>query len=361
MKTNHEELKNRLFDLLINGIYVFNIKQGLNTYINDSYTAITGYKLEEINNMSSEVFFGLFHPDDQQNIANHMEEVLNSKPGEVVDIEYRFKHKNGNWIWCLSKDLVIDREVNDKPIQFMGSFIDITESKVYQSKLLQANQDLENFASVVSHDLQNPLNTIIGFSKLAKRDIRENHLDNIEQYIDFISNSSNRLKKLISGMLENAKLSGELVREEINVNELIEKILSDLDISIKQKKANIKYKDLPKIFANQAGLVSLFQNIISNSLKYSDTNRTPIIEIASESNETEWVFRITDNGIGIPKDKHKKIFENSVRGSNVEHIQGNGIGLAQCLSIVNLHNGDIWIESKAGVGTSVFFSICKEF
>ena len=117
----------KVLDYSFNGIYVYDVVKGCNIYINQAYTELTGYKLEDLNSMDQATFFALFHPEDQQAIADHMGEVMSANLNDRIEIKYRFKKKNGDWMWCHSIDSIIETDADEKPSQFMGAFIDITE------------------------------------------------------------------------------------------------------------------------------------------------------------------------------------------------------------------------------------------
>ena len=134
--------KDKILNHSFNGVYVYDLDKGLNVYINDQYTKLTGYSLEDINSLSKEEFFELFHPDDQALIGSHTQKVINSKPGEVIEVAYRFKKADGDWMWCLSKDAIFDTGQNNKVSQFIGSFIDITKEKLGEEELKSTNDRL---------------------------------------------------------------------------------------------------------------------------------------------------------------------------------------------------------------------------
>ena len=123
------DFKDKVINRSVNGIYVYDLAKGTNIYINDRYTQLTGYTLEDLNAKSNEEFFQLFHPDEHAAISQHMNDVLASEVEEVIEIEYRFKKADGLWMWCFSRDAVFDRDTEGSPTQFMGTFVDITKTQ----------------------------------------------------------------------------------------------------------------------------------------------------------------------------------------------------------------------------------------
>ncbi len=365
MELNRITLQRKIFDHLINGIYIYDVQQGNNVYINKQYTELTGYTLEDIKSFTPERFFELFHPDDQQIVAEHMAKVTSSPAGTTFPLEYRFKKANGDWMWCMSHDLMLDAESGGEPNQFMGSFIDITDRKAYETELIKSrdnlitiNKELEQFASIVSHDLQNPINNLLGFQELIKKRIMEGEYEAVEELVDYMHGSTDRMRSLISGLLEYAKLGSEsMQREWIDCNELLDNLHKDLSNELKKTNAKVSYRELPKIYASRIGMREVFQNLITNSVKYKKEDHPPIINIMGDYEDGEWKFTLKDNGIGIKSNDLEKVFEMYGRTNGSSKINGLGIGLAQCKKIITSHNGEIWMESKVGQGTTVNFKI----
>lgn len=130
-----QNLNEKILDATFNGVYIYDLDQGVNTFINKQYTNLTGYTLNEINSVSREAFIDFFHPDDQAAVAEHMQEVIASKPGDISEIEYRFKKKDGSWMWCLSRDGLLTEHEEGNSRQFVGVFLDITRQKSTEQKL----------------------------------------------------------------------------------------------------------------------------------------------------------------------------------------------------------------------------------
>jgi len=148
-------------------------------------------------------------------------------------------------------------------------------------------------------------------------------------------------------------------KEWIEIDKLIDDVVSDLNAQIQETNAQIKYIGLPKIYGLQSELNSLFQNLISNAIKYSKQNENPNIEISCNSQDDNWVFSVKDNGIGFDPKFNNKIFSIFQRLENASNINGTGIGLAHCKKIVELHGGKIWADSKPAEGSIFYFSLPK--
>lgn len=225
--------------------------------------------------------------------------------------------------------------------------------------LVTKNKELSHFTYIASHDLQEPLNTIIGFSKILK----EKYYDKLEgigqKSIEIIDISSIRMKNLTIGLLEYSRIGKKAIPKIVNVNALIEGVKTDLTDLIGQNEAVITYKDLSVISAYENELEMLFSNLITNAIKYRKDNISPKIEIVFEETAKEYMYSVIDNGIGIDMQFKDKIFEIFQRLHTNDQYSGTGIGLANCTRIAELHKGSIWVESEIDKGSNFSFTIKK--
>lgn len=236
------------------------------------------------------------------------------------------------------------------------------ESKALERMLnvLQTkNQELEQFAYIASHDLQEPLQTISSFASLLEKQYKEKLDDRAIIYLDYLSQSTARMRSLITGLLEYARIGREKQLELVNCHEILQEVMLDLTTIITESKANISIHPLPSLKAYPIELKQLFQNLISNAIKFrkEEVSLEIIIEAKDEGND--WIFSVTDNGIGIDEKFHEKIFVIFQQLHPKSKYKGTGIGLAHCKKIAELHGGKIWVESKPTVGSIFYFSIPK--
>ncbi len=230
----------------------------------------------------------------------------------------------------------------------------------YQIKSLEVkNKQLEQFNYVASHDLQEPLRTITNFSLVLKKNYGKDLDSAANQYLDFIIQSSERMRNLILGLLGFSRLGKESVLTEVNCQQLIQNVQMDLQASIAEKGAIITVDKLPNLWGYKLELRQLFQNLISNALKFRKKDNVPVIHIFCKKNKDrgEYTFCVRDNGIGIEEKHHDKIFILFQKLHHQEDYKGTGIGLANCQKIVELHQGKIWVKSTYGEGSSFFFTI----
>ena len=283
--------------------------------------------------------------------------------GELNNIEQELITKDGKKLPVIMSS-VVELDGNKNVISNRFTCVDISELKEAQERLKKkkadlerANKDLEQFVSICSHDLQEPLATIkFGSDILGK--IYASKLDaKGKEYISYIDAASDRLANQIRALLEHSKIGRNSDKTLVNTKELVEVVKYDLSKRIRDTKAQIHVGALPKINAYQVELRLLFQNLISNALKYISENRDPEIRISAFPEGDFWVFAIVDNGIGISEEDQKNIFTIFSRVPTQRKYEGTGVGLAHAEKIVLLHEGSIWVDSQVGVGSTFYFKI----
>lgn len=249
---------------------------------------------------------------------------------------------------------------------FLMSSVFINENKDFEAKtnellerlknknahLETANNELEKFAYVASHDLKTPLRNIHSFLTLIQRKIKQGKVEEIDEYLDFASMNAQRMHELIQDILEFSQFSVKKISFEYHdLNHIMDSALSNLHEIIKEKNAVVQIEKLPKLLCSSSQILSLFQNLIENGLKYNDSD-TPILEISSIEKNTEYQIYIKDNGIGIEQEYQDKIFEMFYRLHNQGDYSGSGIGLATCRKIVSHHGGKLHLTSVINKGST---------
>ena len=239
-------------------------------------------------------------------------------------------------------------------------------NKVYMNKnaalieaLMIRNEELKNFSYSTSHDLKQPIQTILSFVTLFKEK-KGDRLDEAEkQYLHFIQESGNRLEHLINALLEHSILGQKENFEPVDCNQVVGEIQADLVSSISKNKCHIYKEALPTLVANREELRVVFQNLLSNAIKFKQKDKEPIVNIQAKDLGQYWKFCVRDNGVGIEEHLKERIFQLFQVGHDNKHIEGTGIGLANCKKIINLHGGEIWVESSLGQGSYFYFTIKK--
>ncbi len=225
-------------------------------------------------------------------------------------------------------------------------------------KLSQSNRELEQFAYIASHDLQEPLRGVKFVTHLLTEEY-QNRLDaKADEYIAFIGDRVTRMHKLIESLLAYSRLGRRGMEfEPTDCNELLEGVLVDLQTALSDSGTDLIHDSLPTVMGDLVQLGQLFQNLIANAIKFRRPEVPPVIKISVEPRDGEWLFGIHDNGIGIKPQDFEQIFEIFKRLHSSSEFPGTGIGLAICQKIVELHGGRIWVESQLGIGTTFYFTI----
>lgn len=223
-------------------------------------------------------------------------------------------------------------------------------------KLTDSNEELERFAYVASHDLQEPLRMVTNFTSLLEKRYGDQLDDTAKEYMAFSSNGARRMQELIEDLLEYARIGEENERyQNIDIGKTIALIQENLKESIDTSGAKITHGDLPIIYGNQVRFMRALQNLIGNGIKYQKLNSQPEIHINVEKKDDTWLFSIKDNGIGMQQKYCKKIFEPFKRLHGKEEFSGTGMGLAICRKIIDRMGGSIWVESELGQGSIFYF------
>lgn len=226
-------------------------------------------------------------------------------------------------------------------------------------QLERSNQELEQFAFIASHDLQEPLRSVSNFSGMLKESLADNEKEHVRSAVFFISEATNRMQNLLTGLMDYSRISQEIEWESIDCDDVVDGVLADLSELIREKNAKVVVGPLPVIIAGRSQLRQLFQNLIANALKFSREDSTCKIEIAAKQSSSNWTFSIRDNGIGISPENFERIFFIFRRLHRNEEIPGSGIGLSSCRKITTLFGGDIWLDSTVGEGSCFYFTIPK--
>jgi light-regulated signal transduction histidine kinase (bacteriophytochrome) len=228
------------------------------------------------------------------------------------------------------------------------------------SELERSNQELQSFAYITSHDLQEPMRTIASFTQLMQRRYAGQLDTDADEYIDFVVNAAVRMKDMINDLLDYSRI-GTMGKEfqQVNTEEVLENALSNLHSAIDENNAEITYDNLPTVTADKGQLNQLFQNLISNAIKFKKEDEPPRIHISACKEGNEYVFSVSDNGIGMEKQYIDRIFEVFKRLHTIDEYGGTGIGLSIAKRIVERHGGCIWVESEFGVGSTFYFTTLK--
>ena len=284
----------------------------------------------------------------------------------IANIELVFqnkeKEKRAAELGIANKELVFQNEekekraaeliIANKELAFQNE-----EKEKRAAKLTIANKELEQFAYVASHDLQEPLRTVSNYMQVFKEDYSGLLDDNARSYLQSVTNATKRMSILVKSLLDFSRLGRNKKLTHVDCGKVVNDVIADLDAVIKTSNAVIEVAEMPDLNAYESELSQVFQNLITNAIKFQKKGSRPRMKIRAEKVDERWEFSVSDNGIGIAAAHFDRVFDIFQRLHTDEEYEGNGIGLANCKKIVQFHQGDIWVESSPGQGTTVHFAI----
>jgi len=233
------------------------------------------------------------------------------------------------------------------------------EKEKRAAELLIANKELEQFAYVASHDLQEPLRTISNYMQVFEEDYREELDENARKYIRSVKDAAKRMSVLVRALLDFSRLGRDKKLAHVDCKKLVDNVVADLQSVITKSKTKIYISEMPSINLYEIEMGQLFQNLITNAIKFQKEGRSPEIHISCKEVKNKWQFSVGDNGIGIASTHFQRVFDIFQRLHTTNEYHGYGIGLAQCKKIMSLHQGEIWIESTLEEGSQFNFTVPK--
>lgn len=271
------------------------------------------------------------------------------------------RHNASNQARLESTNSRIELEVRRRTEELRRS---IAEAEEGSRQLAKANETLENqnkeldqFTYIASHDLQEPVRKLVSFSRLLEQDIDGDLNDDAKRDLDFIIDAAKRMKNLIQALLELSRVGRAAMHQDaVDLNCCVDDALLALALSIEEANAKITRDKLPFVIGDQTMLTQLYQNLISNALKFV-SDKTPEIHLTAKCDEDQWIFAVSDNGIGMKPEYADRIFKPFQRLHNRGEFQGTGIGLSICKKTVQRHAGEIWVQSQVGEGAQFLFSL----
>ena len=324
--------------------------------VNPAFCRMVGYSEAELLRMT---WTDLVHTEDQA-LATRQ------KQAPAMQHEMRFLNKQGGVVHVQWNTSLV-RDSTGNPQYQIGQLVDITESKKaedkirrYAADLERSNGDLQHFAYIASHDLQEPLRMIRGFLELLARRYEGKLDETADEYIGFAVDGASRMQNLIRGLLVYSRV-GTQGKDfaVVNAQTALNQALLNLRAAIEESGAAVENDPMPVVFADDTQLAQLFQNLIGNAIKFR-SEKTPKIHVGVVDKKEVWEFVVTDNGIGFDPEHADRIFQMFQRLHGPTKYSGTGIGLALCKRIVERHGGRIWVESAPNKGSAFHFTIPKE-
>jgi len=320
-------------------------------FVNQRWVAFSGLDLAETRNPVA--IQSRLHPEDDV-LTKWWRSVSTATPFEL---EARLRGKNGEFRWFMMRSVPVADE-SGRVQRWFGTSTDIHESKMLQLELRRANQALEQFAYSASHDLQEPLRSVRIFSDMLYKRCH-NRFDGQElEFLEYVREGSMRMEMLVRDLLSYTQASKmQKPATPVDANAAFEAALGNLAGAIAETKATIQSDALPPVPVSATQLTQLFQNLVSNALKYHRPEAPPHVQVRAVKENGSWVFSVKDHGIGIEPEYKERIFGLFKRLHTRDEYSGTGIGLAICQRIVETHGGRIWVESRPGEGSTFRFTI----
>ncbi len=278
----------------------------------------------------------------------------------------------GRDLYALKKDgSEIPVEIGLNPIEtlegnmVLASIIDISERKQREEiekkhqELEGKNKELEQFAYIASHDLNEPLRTLNNYLELFREDFSPRMSADCHKYLNAMESALLRMNDLIAAILDYSRLGRKVKILKVDLNNLLNEVLADMESSVSLNRVKITSSHLPTLYVHEMEIRQLFQNLISNAIKFRNPQIETKIDISAVHDRSQWKFAVQDNGIGIDPKYFNRIFQIFQRLHPKDKFEGNGIGLANCKKIVELHKGEIWVESSPGNGSTFYFTISQ--
>ncbi len=326
---------------------------------------------EELTEVST---FDLIAPEDRSKALQDMKQTLSkgylnntnynmvTKDGYIFPVEVSvgviFDKDNPSALVCVARDITERKKIEKALKQAHNNLEEQVEETI--SDLKRSNEELQRFAYVASHDLQEPLRTIASFTQLLERRYKGKFDEDADEFMDYIVEAALRMKEQIKGLLEYSRIATkENEFKPVDSKLILDQAIDNLQFAIKENGAKITRNSMPVIMCDAGQLQRIFQNLISNAIKFKKEGEPPKIHISSKEDyeSKEYVFSIRDNGIGIEKQYMERIFVIFQRLHTRDEYQGTGIGLSIVKRIIERHGGRIWVESELGKGSVFYFSI----
>ena len=320
-------------------------------YVSSAYEEIWGRPVEELYG-DPMAFVEAMVPEDRE----RFEGIMDDRWSSPVEVTYRIRRSDGSVRWIRDHSFPVEAEEEGGGSRLVGLAEDITARQELEQRLRRSNRDLEQFAYVASHDLQEPLRMVSGYLELIEDRYADRLDDEAREFIDYAVDGALRMKKMIADLLDYSRVNTRgREPEPVDAAGALEEALSSLRTLAEDAEARITSGELPTVLADEGQLVRVFQNLVTNAIRHGGEGVR--IAVTAEREDDRWRFSVADDGPGIPPEQHERIFRIFESLQRPDGHESTGIGLAVCRRIVERHGGRMWIESESGEGATFHFTM----
>ena len=353
--------RDTFFDMSLDMLCIADF-QGYFQHLNPAW-AVLGWSFEELR---SRPFLEFVHPDDVGPTLEVMSK-LTTTDYSTISFENRYRCKDGDHKWLLWSARTSHGAVRAEDRLYYSVARDITERKRREEalrheseKLSRSNADLEQFAHIASHDLQEPLRMVSSYVRLLEKRYKGQLDEQADKYIHYAVDGAQRMHALINDLLSYSRVGSDMTAlDVVDVDPVLERVVTDMSESLNEVGATVNRDTMPRVRGHAGQIRQVFQNLIGNAIKFNRAGEPPRVSITATRGElgNEWHFAVGDNGIGIDPESFGRIFELFQRLHGRGEYTGTGLGLAIAKRVVERHGGRIWLESEVGTGTTFHFTL----
>jgi PAS domain S-box-containing protein len=344
---------------------MLDLATGKYVFLSPSQMTLTGFTPEELMDITAEEAYERVHPDDRRRSVEQQAAVA-AGVDIPEPIEYRWMVKSGEYRWFSDRRKLV-RDEHGRPVALVGISRDITEEKIaqrvlrdYSVRLEQSNAELQQFAYISSHDLQEPLRMVIANLSQLERKHGDSLDKDAREYIDRAIEGGGRMRELIDDLLAYSRVETQAKEVgPVDMGEVTREVAGLMEAAIKESGADLDVGPLPIVRANESQMRQVMQNLLSNAVKFRG-EEPPRIRVWAEPGWQDWTFAVKDNGIGFDMEYADKVFDMFQRLHTRDKYPGNGVGLAIVKKIVERHGGRIWVESAENSGSTFYFTLPRE-
>ena len=370
-----EFLSEKILDICPGAITIMDLNVQKPFYIADKLPTLLGYTHKDCES-NNQLLKSIIHPDDCKILRKEFAQDARWQGNAPRTFDIRCRHKDGTWRTLLTSVAPFSYDANGHISETISCALDITHVKSLQKdletsnrallrereNLLRSNKDLEIFAASAAHDLKSPLQSAASWLKLLRENMPSNKTEIVNQSAEVIDRNISKSITFINDLLTISRLNGDhSPHVTVDIKSILDHLMCVHASEIQAAGAKLESGFLPPVLGNPNQIECVLSNLIRNALNYRDPNRPLVVKIGAMDRGDHYEFFVHDTGVGIPKDKLQDVFELFHRLHNEADHTGTGMGLAYCHKAINLHGGQIWVESEVGAGSTFKFSIPKPF